>query len=153
MNSDFKELLSIFNVNQVKYLIIGGYAVSEYAEPRYTKDLDIWIEASEANGEKIYKSLMEFKAPLFNLKAEDFANEGSFYQMGRPPVRVDILMSIEGMSFAEAWKTRNVIDFFGVEANFISLDNLIKSKKLAGRPQDLTDAENLLLAKNIKENQ
>ena len=153
MNSDFKELLSIFNANQVKYLIIGGYAVSEYAEPRYTKDLDIWIEASSKNGERVYKSLSEFKAPLFNLKAEDFSNEGSFYQMGRPPVRVDILMSIEGMSFAEAWLNKNIIDFFGVEANFISLDDLIKSKKLAGRPQDLADAENLLLAKKIKENQ
>ena len=90
MNSDFKELLSIFNENLVKYLIIGGYAVSEYAEPRYTKDLDIWIEASEENGENVYKSLKEFKAPLFDLKSSDFSQEGSFYQMGRPPVRINI---------------------------------------------------------------
>lgn len=106
MNSDFKELLSIFNENQVKCLIIGGYAVSEYAEPRYTKDLDIWIEASEENGEKVYKSLKDFKAPLFDLKPADFSQKGSFYQMGRPPVRIDILMSIEGMSFEDAWKNR-----------------------------------------------
>jgi len=132
-------------------LIIGGYAVSEYTEPRYTKDLDIWIEASEENGENVYKSLKEFKAPLFDLKSSDFAQEGSFYQMGRPPVRIDILMSIEGMNFADAWENRLMIDFFGVETNFISLEDLIQSKKLAGRPQDLIDVENLLLAKKLKE--
>ena len=102
MNSDFKELLSILNANQVKYLIIGGYAVSEYAEPRYTKDLNIWIEASNDNAERIFASLKEFKAPLFNLKPSDFAVEGGFYQMGRPPVRVDILMSITEMNFTDA---------------------------------------------------
>lgn len=150
MNSDFSELLSIFNENQVKYLIVGGYAVSEYAEPRYTKDLDVWIEASEENAEKVFASLKKFKAPLSDLTAADFAREGSFYQMGRPPVRVDILMSLAGMNFADAWNNRRAVDFFGVEASFISLDDLIESKKLAGRPQDLIDAENLLLAKELK---
>ncbi len=153
MNSDFKELLNIFNENRIKYLVIGGYAVSEYAEPRYTKDLDIWVEASEENGQRIYAALKEFNAPLFDLKPSDFSQEGSFYQMGRPPVRVDILMSIAGMNFAKAWENRQIVDFFGVEANFISLDDLIKSKKLAGRPQDLTDVENLLSAKKIKDSQ
>jgi hypothetical protein len=133
-------------------LIIGGYAVSEYAEPRYTKDLDIWIEASTQNGEKVFASLKKFKAPLFDLTSQDFSEAGSFYQMGRPPVRVDILMSIEGMSFAKVWKNRQKIDFFGVEANFVSLDDLIELKKLAGRPQDLADVENLLIAKRLKEN-
>lgn len=153
MSSDFSELLSIFNENQVKYLIIGGYAVSEYAEPRYTKDLDIWVEASTDNGERVFVSLKEFKAPLSGLTAADFASEGCFYQMGRPPVRVDILMSLAGMDFADAWKNRHIVDFFGVQANFISLDDLIESKKLAGRLQDLIDAENLLLAKKLKEKQ
>lgn len=151
MNSDFRELLSIFKENQVKYLIIGGYAVSEYAEPRYTKDLDIWIEASGENSERVYKSLRDFKAPLFNLKPADFSQEGSFYQMGKPPVRVDILMSIEGMNFENAWNNRQTIDFFGVQANLISLDDLIQSKKLAGRPQDLVDIESLSLAKKLEE--
>lgn len=151
MNSDFKELLSIFNENRVKYLIIGGYAVSEYSEPRYTKDLDVWVEASNENGDNIYKSLKEFKAPLFDLKASDFSLEGSFYQMGRPPVRVDILMSIKGMNFEDAWQNRQMVEFFDVPANFISLEDLIQSKKLAGRPQDLIDVENLLLTKKLKE--
>lgn len=152
MNSDFKELLSIFTENQVKYLIIGGYAVSEYAEPRYTKDLDIWIEASVKNGERVFASLKQFKAPLFDLTPQDFSEEGSFYQMGRPPVRVDILMSIEGKSFADAWENRQHIDFFGVQANFVSLEDLIELKELAGRPQDLADVENLLIAKKLRKN-
>jgi predicted nucleotidyltransferase len=151
MNSDFSELLNIFNENQVKYLIIGGYAVSEYTEPRYTKDLDIWIEASEENGKRVYQSLKDFKAPLFDLTPKDFSEEGSFYQMGNPPVRVDILMSIEGMNFAEAWANRQIIDFFGVHTNFVSLDDLVKLKEIAGRPQDLADIENLLIAKKLKE--
>ena len=116
-----------------------------------TQRIDIWIEASAENGEKIFSSLKQFKAPLFDLTPKDFSEEGSFYQMGRPPVRVDILMSIEEMDFAMAWDNRQIIDFFGIQTNFISLDDLIESKKLAGRPQDLADVENLLLAKKLRE--
>src|ERR1017187_6595989 len=92
MNSDFEELLSIFNENGVRYLIVGGHAVMLYTEPRYTKDLDVWIDASAENAERVYRSLVAFGAPLAGLTAKDFAEEGSFYQMGIPPVRVDILM-------------------------------------------------------------
>lgn len=151
MSSDFNEILSIFNANQVRYLIIGGHAVSEYAEPRYTKDLDIWVEPSEQNAHLVFQSLKQFGAPLFELSPSDFAEKGSFYQMGRPPVRIDILMSIEGLSFPEAWKNRNIVLLFGEKANLISLDDLIIAKKSAGRPQDLIDADNLLLAKKIRE--
>ena len=150
MNSDFKEILNIFNVNQVKYLVIGGYAVSEYAEPRYTKDLDIWVETSEENANRVFSSLKEFGAPLSGLSATDFAEKDNFYQMGRPPVRLDILMSIAGLSFEEAWDSRNVTRLFDENINMISLDDLIRAKKAAGRPQDLVDAENLVLAKGVR---
>lgn len=152
MSSDFSEILKIFNVNRVKYLIIGGYAVSEYAEPRYTKDLDIWIEASNENALRVFKSLQEFGAPLANLKPADFAAKDSFYQMGRPPVRIDILMSINGVEFEKAWTGRNVIRLFDEKVNLISLDDLIAAKKSAGRPQDIVDVESLLLAKSLSEN-
>ena len=95
MNSDFEELLSLFNDNEVKYLVVGGYAVMLYTEPRYTKDLDVWIEASQENAARVFHALAEFGAPLRGLTPADFAKEGCFYQLGRPPVRVDILMSIE----------------------------------------------------------
>jgi hypothetical protein len=151
MISDFKEILKIFNANQVRYLIIGGYAVSEYAEPRYTKDLDIWIDASDENSERVFSSLKEFGAPLSQLTSSDFSQEGNFYQMGRPPIRIDILMSIEGLLFNQAWKNRNTVLFFDEQINLISLDDLIIAKKSAGRPQDLIDLENLILAKSLKE--
>ena len=93
MNSDFNDLLKAFNENQVKYLIISGYAVMEYAEPRFTKDLDIWIKSDLDNAERVFKSLSEFGAPLTGLTPEDFTEEGAFYRMGVPPVMVDVLFS------------------------------------------------------------
>ena len=97
MNSDFEELLSIFNESGVRYFILGGHAVMLYTEPRYTKDLDVWIDSSAENAERVYRSLLRFGAPLAGLIAKDFAEEGSFYQVGIPPVRVDILMSMDGV--------------------------------------------------------
>ena len=90
-NSDFRELLSAFNDCQAKYLIIGGYAVMLYTEPRFTKDLDLWVEATEENGNRVYAALARFGAPLADVTAADFSRPGLFYQMGRPPVRVDNL--------------------------------------------------------------
>lgn len=86
MSPDFKEILSIFNDHEVRYLIVGAYAVMKYTEPRYTKDLDIWLEASEENAKKVFSSLRQFGAPLNDLTEPDFAQDG-FFQMGRPPAR------------------------------------------------------------------
>ncbi len=141
VNSDFKELLSLFNDNHVKYLVIGGYAVIKYAEPRYTKDLDLWVKADEANAVAVFTALRMFGAPLANLTADDFAHEGYFYQMGVPPVRVDILMSIPGLFFDEAWSRRVEVDFEGIMVPFISKQDLIVSKRASGRPEDLRDAD------------
>ncbi len=87
MNRDFRELLKTFNEHAVKYLIVGGYAVMKYSEPRFTKDLDIWIEASPENGKSVFQALKTFGSPLEGLTEYDFAQDG-FYQMGRPPMRV-----------------------------------------------------------------
>ena len=143
VNSDFKELLSILNDKGVKYLVIGGYAVIKYAEPRYTKDLDLWVLADANNAQAIFSALRAFGAPLSNLTPDDFAHEGHFYQMGVPPVRVDILMSIPGLSFGEAWQKREIVNFDGVQLPFISKQDLITSKRASGRPQDILDAEAL----------
>jgi hypothetical protein len=114
MNSNFEDLLRLFNANRVEYLIVGGYAVMLYTEPRYTKDLDIWITATSENSTKVYAALAAFGAPLAGLTADDFAHEGFFYQLGQPPLRIDILMSIEGVTFDEAWPHRvesHIADF------------------------------------------
>ena len=140
MSPDFKEILSTFNEHGVKYLIVGAYAVMKYTEPRYTKDLDIWIEASDENARRVYSSLREFGAPMGDLTEEDFAGEG-FFQMGRPPVRIDILMSLDGVNFSDAWPQRKEGDFDGIPANFIGVDDLIANKSVTARPQDLIDLE------------
>ncbi|MEW5871561.1 MAG: DUF6036 family nucleotidyltransferase [Chloroflexota bacterium] len=141
VNSDFSDLLNLFNANNVKYLIIGGYAVIQYAEPRYTKDLDLWIGADKNNAAAVYKALKEFGAPLTGLAEADFAEEGYFYQMGRPPMRVDILMGILGLEFEKAWQHRVEVDFDGLVVKFISREDLIEAKKASGRPQDLIDVD------------
>ena len=151
MNSDFKELLRIFNADKVRYLVVGGYAVMKYTEPRYTKDLDIWIEATPKNARAVFKALKEFGAPLENLTAMDFSKEGFFYQMGRPPARVDILMSIEGVRFADAWRNRVPTDFDGVPSHVLARGDLIANKRAVGRPQDLMDVTNLLEAERTVE--
>ena len=106
VNSDFSDRLKLFNANNVKYLVIGGYAVIQYAEPRFTKDLDLWISTDTANAAAVYHALLAFGAPLAEMTEEDFAEEGFFYQMGVPPVRVDILMGVPGLNFAKAWSRR-----------------------------------------------
>lgn len=141
VNSDFSDLLNLFNVNHVRYLIIGGYAVIQYAEPRYTKDLDIWVSVDKDNAAAVYKSLKEFGAPLAGLTEADFSEEGYFYQMGRPPMRVDILMGIPGMEFEKAWQNKMEIDFDGLVVKFISRNDLITAKRASGRTQDILDAD------------
>jgi len=140
-NSDFKEILKTFNDYQVKYLVVGGYAVTKYAEPRYTKDIHLWVSADKDNAAAVYKALCAFGAPMTGLTEDDFAHEGYFYQLGVAPVRVDILMSITGLKFDEAWERRVITDFDGVMVSFISKQDLITSKIASGRPQDLIDAQ------------
>jgi len=133
--------LRVFNDNNVRYLVIGGYALVQYAEPRFTKDLDLWISTDAANAGAVFQALSEFGAPLQGMTEKDFAEDGYFYQMGIPPVRVDILMGIPGIQFDEAWERRNQVIFDQLPVNFISRDDLITAKRAAGRPQDIIDAD------------
>lgn len=140
---DFRELLSLFKKHDVQYLIVGGYAVMRYTEPRFTKDLDVLIAVDDSNARAVYAALAEFGAPLHNLSPQDFAQEGYFYKMGSPPLRVDVLMSIPGVDFASAWQSRETITVAQTDMHFISKGDLIKAKRAAGRPQDLLDLANL----------
>lgn len=139
MNSDFRDLLLAFKSFQVEYLVIGGYAVIYYDEPRYTKDIELWVRAEKANAERVYAALKDFGAPIASVTADDFAHEGYFYQIGVPPTRIDILMSVAGVSFDDAWPRRIVENFEGVDMYYVSRADLIAMKKTAGRPQDLID--------------
>lgn len=141
VNFDFSDLLRIFNDHNVRYMVIGGYAVVQYAEPRFTKDLDVLISTDIKNADAVYNALKEFGAPLAGLTPKDFAEEGFFFQMGVPPIRVDVLMGIPGIKFDECWNRRMEVDFEGLNVIFISKQDLILSKRAAGRPQDLIDAD------------
>ncbi|MHC1730280.1 MAG: DUF6036 family nucleotidyltransferase [Syntrophobacteraceae bacterium] len=140
MYQDFKELLSLFNEHKVKYLVVGGYAVSFHAQPRATKDLDILIKADAANAAAVYAALAKFGAPLEGLKPEDFIEKGMFYRMGHPPLMVDILPEIGGVDFDTAWEKRVKVEIGkGLKVLLIDTESLIASKFAAGRPGDLAD--------------
>ena len=142
-NSDFNDLLRIFNANSVKYLVIGGYALIQYTEPRFTKDLDLLIGTDISNASAVFKALREFGAPLSGMTEDDFAEEGYFYQMGVSPVRVDVFMGIPGIEFEAAWERRMETDINGLIVPYISREDLITAKLASGRPQDLIDVQNL----------
>jgi len=142
MFDDLKELLSIFNSQRVKYLIVGGYAVSFHAQPRATKDIDLLIRPDVENAKAVYAALVKFGAPLEHLTLEDFIERDKFFRMGRAPVMVDILTEIPGVDFDRAWANRveGIIDHeAGLVAPFISRNDLIAAKLAAGRPQDIAD--------------
>jgi hypothetical protein len=148
-NSDFKELLNLFEKYKIRYLVVGGYAVMKYSEPRFTKDLDIWIATDRTNADSVYLALKEFGAPLAGLTVEDFTRPDYFYQMGRAPLRIDILMSIPGIEFEEAWKNREIAVVDGMRISFISRGDLIRAKESSGRAQDLIDVQLLKEAEQL----
>ena len=142
-NSHFRDLLNALNGCGAKYLVVGGYAVMLYTEPRYTKDLDIWIESSPDNAARVFRALAGFGAPLSGIRAEDFAEPDLIYQLGMPPSRVDILTSISGVDFEDAWGRRQEAEFGDTSAMFIGLGDLIANKRTTGRTTDLADCERL----------
>ena len=140
---DFRELLSLLEKYKVRYLVVGGYAVMKYTEPRFTKDLDLWISTDKENAKAVYEALSNFGAPLKNMTPEDFTQEGYFYQMGNPPLRLDVMMSIPGVTFEVAWANRESVQLEDLSVPFISKADLIKAKEASGREQDLIDAKKL----------
>lgn len=138
---DFAELLRLFNKHGVRYCIVGAFAVAFHAIPRYTKDLDILVEPTQENGKRICAALKDFGFGGLRIWAGDFAREGRFIQLGYEPVRVDLITSIPGISFVQAWKNRKTGRYGGAKAFFLGLKELMKNKKVAARKQDLADLE------------
>ena len=140
-NPDYKELLQLLNEFEVDYLIVGGFAVMKYGEPRFTKDLDLWVKNSEQNSVRLVRALTKFGAPLEHdgITAETFTDKQVVYQIGIAPVRIDILTSITGVDFDDAWKNKVATTFFGVPVNFISQVDLETNKRTLGRGSDLED--------------
>ena len=133
MPDDLKELLRAFNDHGVKYLMVGGYAFGVHADPRSTKDLDIFIRSDEQNSKAVFGALAQCGASLGELTLADFM-DGTTFQIGQPPSRIDILQQIDGITFDEAWKNRveGVVDG-EIQAAVISRDDLIRNKLATGR--------------------
>lgn len=143
LDQDFKEFIELLNRNQVKYLVIGGYAVSFHGHPRYTKDIDFWIEIDDANADRMLQSLDEFGFGDVGISKSDLLTPERILQLGYPPHRIDIITTPPGVSFSQCYDRRSVGSVDGVEILFINREDLIANKVAAGRPQDLADVDHL----------
>ena len=143
MNPDFKELLLTFNAHNVEYLVVGAHALAAHGHVRATKDLDVWVRPDEKNAHRILRALSDFGAPTVDLTVDDLRRKDTIFQIGMPPLRIDIITNIDGVEFDEAWPNRLETVFGGVPAFVISREHLIINKKTAARLQDLADVQQL----------
>lgn len=143
LQKDLKEFIELLNSEKVKYVIIGGYAIAHYGYPRFTGDIDLWVESSQANADSLENVLKKFGFEGADLSAKDFLQPETVLQLGRAPNRIDILTSATGVNFKEAWESRVNTHFNGVPVFVISKELLIQNKKAVHRPQDLADLKQI----------
>lgn len=143
MNPDFVDLLRAFSDADVRFLVVGAYALAHHGRPRATGDLDVWVDATPQNASRVMTALGTFGAPLNEVAEDDFARPGVVFQMGVPPGRIDILTELTGIRFDEAWATRERGLFGDLAVDFIGRDAFIRNKRETGRAKDLGDVEGL----------
>ncbi|MBI1817319.1 MAG: hypothetical protein HYR72_20290 [Deltaproteobacteria bacterium] len=140
---DFRDLLREFVDQRVRFLVVGAYALAVLGRPRATGDLDVWVEPTVSNARRVRKALVNFGAPLHDLTAKDLATPGVVFQIGLPPLRIDILTQLTGLDFLAAWGRRMEADFDGVRVDIIGRDDFLLNKRTIGRTKDLADVEQL----------
>jgi len=140
---DFRDLLRVFVAYDVRFLVVGAYALAVLGRPRATGDLDVWVDATPNNAPRTLAALREFGAPLHELSLDDLSRPSVVYQIGLPPLRIDILTAIDGVEFSVAWPRRITADFDGVEVPVIGRDDFLVNKRATGRLKDRADAERL----------
>ena len=141
MDRNYLDMLRCLNKAGVDYIMVGGWAVNLHGYVRATIDLDIWILADRENARKVYAALGEFGAPLGEVKPEDFAQDGTIFQIGVAPCRIDVINKIDGVKYAEASSRAIQKTIEGIPVRIISLEDLIANKRASGRTKDLADAE------------
>lgn len=143
LNKDYKEMLQCLLEENVRFLLVGAYAVAVYGYPRATKDIDLFVRAVPENASNLIRALTRFGAPLAGVSESDFSTEGVVFQIGNSPRRIDILTRISGIDFEQAFTNRKIISVEGMEVPVISVEDLIANKRATGRLQDLADIEKL----------
>lgn len=143
LSRDFREFVESLNANGVEYLVVGGYAMAMHGRPRHTGDLDVWIDHRAENASRLILALREFGFGDVGLSVDDFTTPDQVVQLGYPPFRIDLLTSIDGVDFRQAWARRERLEHDGLPINFIGLDDLKANKRASGRPRDMDDLENL----------
>ncbi len=143
VQQDFKELLELFNVHKVDYIIVDAYALGFHGVPRYTGDLDILVKPDSGNAERILKALDVYGFGAVGLSAADFEKQDNIVQLGHPPVRIDIITSLTGVLWDDAWIGRIEGSFGGVDVQYIGRKEYIVNKKALGRKKDMADLEAL----------
>ena len=144
VSKDFEEFFELFNKNNVKYLVVGGYAFAIYAKPRYTNDIDIFFDANRNNAKNVLKTLNDFGFGELEISIEDLTKPNQVIQLWYPPLRIDLLTSIDGVEFLEAWERKVTCKYGQQDIQVISKLDLIRNKKASGRKKDLDDLELLL---------
>lgn len=140
---DFEDFVKLLNIHHVDYMVVGGYALAFHGKPRHTGDLDIWINNSEENAEKLVSAIKEFGLASLGLTKSDFMQEGFVTQIGYPPLRIDILNTIDGVKFEDAYPNKLFIDVDGIEIKYIGLREFIDNKTASGRSQDIADLKEI----------
>ena len=143
MNRDFSDLLSGLCAQGAEFLVVGAHALAAHGHVRATKDLDVWVRPSAENAERVLHALAAFGAPLGDLRASDLASPGVVFQIGVPPLRIDVLTAVDGLEFEAAWENRVMARLGGSEVPVLSRHDLISNKRASGRLQDLADVERL----------
>jgi hypothetical protein len=141
--TEFSELLRLLGAHEVRYLVVGGYAVAYFGYPRTTGDIDIWIERSAENAQRVHAALRDFGFDVPTLEPGLFLEEDRIVRMGYPPLRVEIMTGVSGVEFARCYRNRVVDELGGVNASIIGLECLKKNKRASGRHKDLSDLDNL----------
>ena len=143
LNKDYKEMLQCLLEENVRFLLVGAYAVAVHGFPRVTKDIDFFVWATPENAANLMRALTKFGAPLDDISESDFSSEGIIFQIGNSPRRIDIITNISGVKFEQAYSNKQAIFMEGIEVPVISLQDLIANKRASGRTQDLADIEKL----------
>ncbi len=139
MNRDFSDMLSALSEAGAEYLVVGAYALAVHGVPRATGDIDLWIRPSPSNAQRAWDALVRFGAPLAGVRPEDLASPGIVLQIGVAPGRIDLLTSIDGVAFEDAWSDRVELIVEGLRVPVLGRAHLVTNKRAAGRPKDLAD--------------